>query len=254
MRFRAAFVSKAQMKSSHSNNRSLKQNSNRLAAYLATGIGAGLVATPVAEAAIVTIDITSTGFGIDGVNAGVSYGASTDASKNKPDFPISGGGEMFVHNNSMVKGIFSGYDLFFASTPDFATPVKFTPNQSIDSSAYWTGSARSAFKLSYFVPPYSIDEESPDFGPGSYMGFKTAQGNYGWLEVTWAGATDTFQIYSGAYESVANVAILAGDTGGGTSAVPEPGQVASSLLLLTLGAAGVAIQRQRAKKKQAAAS
>jgi hypothetical protein len=84
------------------------------------------------------------------------------------------------------------------------------------------------------------------------MGFKTAQGNYGWLEVTWAGATDTFQIYSGAYESVAGVAILAGDTGGGTSAVPEPGQVASSLLLLALGAAGVTIQRQRAKKKQQA--
>ncbi len=84
------------------------------------------------------------------------------------------------------------------------------------------------------------------------MGFKTAQGNYGWLSVTWAQATDTFQIYSGAYESVANVAIAAGDTGGGTSAVPEPGQVASSLLLLALGAAGVAIQRQRAKKKQQA--
>ena len=85
------------------------------------------------------------------------------------------------------------------------------------------------------------------------MGFRTLQGNYGWLEVTWAGATDAFQVYSGAYESVAGVAILAGDTGGGTSAVPEPGQVASSLLLLALGAAGVAIQRQRAKKKQAEA-
>ena len=85
------------------------------------------------------------------------------------------------------------------------------------------------------------------------MGFKTAQGNFGWLEVTWAGATGAFRIYSGAYESDAGVAILAGDTGGGTSAVPEPGQVASSLLLLALGSAGVAIQRQRAKKKQAAA-
>jgi hypothetical protein len=95
-------------------------------------------------------------------------------------------------------------------------------------------------------------DESPDFGSGSYMGFQTAQGNYGWLQATWNGTTDTFQIYSGAYESVANVAILAGDTGGGTSAVPEPGQVASSLLLLALGAAGVAIQRQRAKKKQQA--
>ena len=84
------------------------------------------------------------------------------------------------------------------------------------------------------------------------MGFKTYGGSYGWLEVTWDSVSQDFQIYSGAYESVANVAILAGDTGG-SAAVPEPGQVASSLLLLALGAAGVAIQRQRAKKKQAAA-
>jgi hypothetical protein len=84
------------------------------------------------------------------------------------------------------------------------------------------------------------------------MGFKTAQGNLGWLEVTWDSVSEVFEIYSGAYESVAGVPILAGDTVGGTSAVPEPGQVASSLLLLALGAAGVAIQRQRAKKKQQA--
>ena len=72
MRFRAAFVSKAPMKTTHFNNRSLKQNSNRLAAYLATGIGAGLVATPSADAAIVNIDLTDTGFNLDGVNAGLS--------------------------------------------------------------------------------------------------------------------------------------------------------------------------------------
>ena len=47
------------MKTNRSNNRSLKQNSNRLAAYLATGIGAGLVATPQADAAIITIDLAS---------------------------------------------------------------------------------------------------------------------------------------------------------------------------------------------------
>ena len=241
MRFRAAFVSKAPMKTTHSKNRSLKQNSNRLAVYLATGIGAGLVATPVAEAAIVNIDLTSTGFGLDGVNAGISPGGNTF----KNNFPVSGGGAIGGYNIPIGKGIFGAYGLLFATGSSNATPVKFTLDQSIDSSANWTGVEESLFKL------YSF--ESPDFGPGSYMGFKTAQGNYGWLEVTWAGATDTFQIYSGAYESTAGVAILAGDTGGGTSAVPEPGQVASSLLLLTLGAAGVAIQRQRAKKKQAAA-
>jgi hypothetical protein len=231
------------MKTTHSNNRSLKQNSNRLAAYLATGIGAGLVATPAADAAIVTIDITSTGFDLDGPNAGVSPGGST----NKNHFPIFNGGTLvaFNMNGFAPKGLMGVGGLSFAAGSSNASPVKFTPYQSIDSLANWNSGGSNLF--AYF------GTESPDFGSGSYMGFKTAQGNYGWLEVTWAGATDTFQIYSGAYESVAGVAILAGDTGGGTSAVPEPGQVASSLLLLALGAAGLALNRRQAKKRQAAA-
>ena len=248
MRFRAASVSTPPMKTTHSNKRSIKQNSNRLAAYLATGIGAGMVATPVADAAIVTIDITDTGWDLDGPNAGLILGSSLSSYTFKEHFPIFGGGAIFAANiidpPASPKGIGGHMGLFFAAGSAHASPVNFTLNQSIDSSANWMSGPSSYFSF------YS--SESSDFGSGSYMGFKTAQGNYGWLEVTWAGATDTFQIYSGAYESVANVAILAGDTG--TSAVPEPGQVASSLLLLALGAAGVAIQRQRAKTKQASAS
>ena len=240
------------MKITHSNKRSLTQNSNRLAAYLATGIGAGIVATPVADAAIVTIDINSTGFGIDGPNAGLSSSDPDNDARDVFNFPISGSGTLIIYSMSgFYSGISSHSALFIASGHSDVSPTNFSQNQSIGSSAKWVnaGGGGGAFDNSLFK--YGVSE-SPDFGAGSYMGFKTAQGNYGWLEVTWAGATDTFQIYSGAYESVANVAIAAGDTGGGTSAVPEPGQVASSLLLLALGAAGVAIQRQRAKKKQQA--
>jgi hypothetical protein len=229
------------MKTRHSKNRSLKQNSNRLAAYLATGIGAGLVATPMAEAAIVNIDITSTGFGIDGVNGGVAAGAKRDIS----NFPLAGAGGLRLANSYdwPYTGLYGHSGLLIAYDANVACPRNFAQNTSIDANASFTGSwFRSNFKVG--------GSESPDFGSESYMGFKTAQGNYGWLEVTWSGDTDIFQIYSGAYESVADVAILAGDTG--TSAVPEPGQVASSLLLLALGAAGVGIQRQRAKKKQQA--
>ena len=96
MRFSAAPLSKTAMKTTHSNKRSIKQNSNRLAAYLATGIGTGLVATPVADAAIVTIDITSSGFGLDGPNAGLSYGRDTT----KSNFPISGGGSIAIQNTT----------------------------------------------------------------------------------------------------------------------------------------------------------
>ena len=240
------------MKTTHSNNRSLKQNSNRLAAYLATGIGAGLVATPVAEAAIVTIDITSSGFGLDGPNAGLISSDTDNDSRDVFNFPISDSGTLIIYSmSSFYYGISSNVGLFIASGNSEASPTNFSQNQSIGSSANWVNAGGGAFANSLFN---SGSYESPDFGSGSYMGFKTAQGNYGWLEVTWAGATDTFQIYSAAYESVAGVAILAGDTGGGTSAVPEPGQVASSLLLLALGAAGVALNRRQAKKKQAEAS
>jgi hypothetical protein len=82
------------------------------------------------------------------------------------------------------------------------------------------------------------------------MGFRTATGNYGWLEVTWNSTSNEFQILSGAYEDQVGVAILAGDTG--TAAVPEPSTFAMGALL-SGGVAFVAWRKRRQKAAKQAA-
>ena len=261
------------MKASPFKNRSLKQNSNRLAAYLATGIGAGLVATPVAEAAIINIDLTNvSGQNFTGLNAGLSSGvrryfqiylangntfrpriANEQGTTNYNAVGFDFNGPGFLDYGAIAYGSFSQSGIY----PKAATPTAFSAGTLINGTVFSTTDGSTFGVGSVFRGFYNVEYLSPDIS-NTYLAFQTnitgpnTTPNYGWLKVSWDRASKNFQIFSGAYESVAGVAILAGDTGGGTSAVPEPGQVASSLLLLALGSAGVAIQRQRAKKKQQA--
>ena len=275
MRFRAAFVSKTSMKTTLSNNRSRKQNSNRLGAYLAAGLAASGAATTTSEAAIITIDLTNVeGHNFTGPNAGLSAGGRTifqislangntfrprianeqgTTNYNAVGFDFNGPG--FLDFGAIAYGSFSQPGHY----PKAATPTAFSSGTLINGTVFSTTDGLTFGVGSVFREFYDVEYLSPDIS-NRYLAFQTnitgpnTAPNYGWLRVSWNRASNNFQIYSGAYESVAGVAILAGDTGGGTSAVPEPGQVASSLLLLTLGAAGVAIQRQRAKKKLAEAA
>lgn len=209
---------------------------SRLGAYLATGIGASTVATSTSDAAIVQIDIGPTGFNIGGVNAGLSsdqYNATF-----VQNFPFYGAGELILGNNLYnfnITGLSVSGGLMFAVDGAYVPPCSprnFAQNTSIDSSGFFTPyQALSFFSFSSYVP-------SPDFGPGSYMGFKTATGNYGWLEVTWDSKLSQFEILSGAYESTPGTAILAG----ATAAIPEP---SSSLLALVAGGAAFARRRRQ---------
>ena len=188
-----------------------------------------------AQAELITINIgPSPGFNIGGDNGGVANGFYAPVN----NFPISSNDLFIANDYSGFSGLVSGGGtISFAAGANDATPVKFALNQLIGSgSDYLTGAE------SFFQTPFSI---SPDFGPGSYMGFKTSQGNYGWLEVTWTASSQQFQILSGAYESRPNEAILAGAGGPGPAAVPEPGTWAAAALLV--GGAGFMRWRKRAK-------
>jgi hypothetical protein len=204
--------------------KSIANPSARLGAYLAAGIGASTVATPTADAAIVNIDIGPTGFNIGGVNGGVAYGSFASVN----NFPFYGAGNFVLANAYVGFFGFGGSGLEFANYGGFATPINFALNTAIDGSA--------AFSISNYLSRFRAGPYgSADFGPGSYMGFRTATNNYGWLEVTWDSKSSQFEILSGAYESTPGTAILAG-------AVPEP---SSSLLALVAGGAAFARRRRQ---------
>jgi hypothetical protein len=214
--------------------------SARLCAYLAAGVGASLAGTPDAEAAVVAINLTNVGGqNITGLNAGLSSGGRLSI----PNWlgPGTGGGiELF--NDWTVAGerfwgLGGGGGLEFAVGSGNANPSNFGVGSYIGPStpvSSYTGS--TTFR---WIDSYSVSSTAPDFGAGSFMGFRFASGidfNYGYLEVTWTSSTNTFQILSGAYESTVNTAILAGAT-----PVPAP----SALALLALG--GGAFRRARAR-------
>ena len=224
----------------------------RLSGYLSVSIGAGILGTSQADAGIVTIDIGPTGFNIGGVNAGVSSGTYTTRS----DFPVTGAGTLHLYNKYVYVGEdstttitgMSGYQsgLIFAGM--LANPVNFAFGSAIDGTTRFNSYATLFYR--------KVDDNSPtivpDFNPGSYVGFKTAQGNYGWLEVTWSGSLGQFQIFSGAYESVVGVSIAAGDTG---TPVPEidPSSFGSALSLV-MGSLAMLEHRRRKREESVAAA
>ena len=190
-----------------------------------------------AQAELITINIGPTGFNIGGTNAGLSYNNYRQVAS----FPISSNSINVVNGFSGVTGLGTAFNggIGFASGTNDATPVKFALNQLIGGGSGYTTGNGSWFRVFSTI--------SPDFGPGSYMGFQTAQGNYGWLEVTWNAVSYEFQILSGAYENTPNVAVLAG---GGAAPIPEPGTWAA--MAIFAGGAAFAGWRRRKSAKVAA--
>ncbi len=203
----------------------------RLGAYLAAGVGAiGLGAS--SQAAVVSVDLAGfTGDNMGAANGGYAFcyaipGVDLFATNGWQGF--SG---LTINNGANVGG--------FLATGKFGTndPINVGPGVTIGaSSGIWADSlASTSFK--------SSDRTVSDFGPNSFLGFKTAAGRYGYIEVLWTASTSTFKLVSAAYESDVGVAIQT--PGGGGGAVPEPASGAVVALLM----GGTALRQWRKKRR-----
>jgi hypothetical protein len=225
------------------------------AAAAIAGVGAGILGTQSAEATPVIINLASAGspgVNISGVNAGLPFGSNpTTFSKTVSNFPLTGGGTLTLMNyagSAGSTGLSPSAGLTIAVNGGNASPHDFAYGAFIGGTSpgvTWS----SDYKKTLFYQYYPGTATSPNFGDGSYLGFKTSQGNYGWLKATWDGTN--FQLYSGAYESVVGVSIKAGDTG--SSPVPEidPSGLASAMSLVM---GSVAMLEQRRRKRAAVAA
>jgi hypothetical protein len=77
-----------------------------------------------------------------------------------------------------------------------------------------------------------------------FAGINFASNNFGWLQLkltTVSNYTNSLTLVDWAYQSVPGASIHVGDTGSTTPSVPEP----STLGLMALGAAGIAVLRRR---------
>jgi hypothetical protein len=215
---------------------SAHRRASRLAAYLAAGSGASTLGISAVEAAIITIDIGPTGVNIAGINAGLQPGERRDQPFPTPDQYWLGLFNNYTDATGAVTilGLAMGPTAGIAFTGGYASPRNFASGELIDAAANFTSDFLTAvFRVQY---PYGT-LAAPDFGPNSFIGFRTSGGSFGWLEVTWSQAAAEFQILAGAYESEPGVGIRAGQ------AVPEP--ATNALAALALGGGAYARWRRR---------
>lgn len=229
------------MKVARKNDRSSARRA-RLGAYLATGVGSIGLGTS-ADAGVISIDLT--GYTAD--NMGIAPGPGSYPTGRLTINNFITGNKLLGFNN--VYGNYTGLSL--QSQSGGSTPVGIlttTGSGSNDIPINVGAGVAIGPSSGYFTEGYSSTvfknslRSAPDFGPNSFLAFRTVAGQYGYIEVLWTASTNTFKLVSAAYESDAGVAI---QTPGGAP-VPEPASGAVVALLM----GGTALRQWR-KKRQA---
>jgi hypothetical protein len=223
-------------------------------AYLSAGVGYfGVLAS--AEAGVVTVDVST----FNGVNAGLDPNApSGDYREVSPLFEVG----QYEYNGDFYPNVaglqfrlrkFGGTGLLGSDKLEigyaFAVgPTKFASAASIGSNPNQKFGLVSFTQFEFQYQSQTVT--APDFGPGSYLGFRVAEGPtyYGWIEVTWNSTSKEFQVLAMAYEDTPDTPILAGDTG--PAPVPEP--ASSAVVALLMG--GAALRQWRKKHRDPMAS
>lgn len=104
------------------------------------------------------------------------------------------------------------------------------------------GPSSGVFEDGYLSTVFKNSRRSvPDFGPNSFLGFRTTTGQYGYIEVLWTASTNTFKLVSAAYESDVGLAI---QTPGGA---PVPKQASGAVVALLMG--GTALRQWNKKRR-----
>jgi hypothetical protein len=192
-------------------------------------LGVGLLGG-VSKAAVVNINLT----GYTGDNGGAAVGGFAQINP----FVLSGTRLLIFNGFDSLQNFGLVVDdgiagIAATGTDIFAEPIKFTAGATIGGSFTYSSSTSTVFS--------SILRTVGDFGPNSFLGFRTSGGQFGYIEVTWTASTNTFRLISAAYESTPGVAI---QTPGGQAPVPEP----ASAMIASLFLGGAALKRWRSKR------
>ena len=223
------------MKVARKNDRSSARRA-RLGAYLATGVGSIGLGTS-ADAGVISIDLTG-------------YTADNMVIAPGPGSYPTGWGVLVIIPGSTLKGLnnvngaytgltLQGGDSGILTTTgngSYDIPINVGAGVSIGPSS---GTFEGGFSSTVFKNGL---RSAPDFGPSSFLGFRTTTGQYGYIEVLWTASTNTFKLVSAAYESDAGVAIQT------PSGAPVPEPASGAVVALLMG--GTALRQWR-KKRQA---